>query len=145
MMHISKVPKNADFITSHVFYKVNKRNASSLKKKERICPHVNKESEKLHLKAYSALNLPTLIRTLLSLETIFKYFVTKIDFKSAFLKTGYANRDLHVVLSRKSDNKNHYWLFLTAKHGLLNVGVKLQQQSDELLKSMGMIQLMPVK
>lgn len=78
---IYKTPKNANVITSHVLYKVKTNDENSLKMKAGIAPHGNKNSEKLHLKTASAACPPTGIRILLSLATIFKLYLPKIDFK----------------------------------------------------------------
>ena len=61
--------------------------------KARIAPHGNKDSEKDGLKTDSTSCPPTGIRALLSIATIHKWPLAKIDFKSAFLQTGDAKRD----------------------------------------------------
>lgn len=92
--------------------------------KARIAHHGNKGSEKLLLKTESDVGPPAGIRILFSLATIFEWCLAKTDFKSAFLRTEDALRDVHVVLPRESGENSHYWLLLTAAYGLVNTGAR---------------------
>ena len=143
-IHVSMIPENATVITSHVIYKVKRKDDGSLKMKARIAPYGNKDSQKFDLKTDSSVCPPTGIRILLSLAVIFQWCLAKIDFKSAFLQTGDAQRDVYVIPPRESGDRQHYWLLLTAAYGLVNANAKWQQHSDYLLKSIGMKQLVYV-
>ena len=93
-MCVSKVPKDSNIITSHVLYKVRANDNGSLKLKARIAPHGNKDRDKAFLKTDSAQCPPTGIGILLSISTMMKWSLAKIDFTSAFLQTGDAKRDV---------------------------------------------------
>ena len=141
MVHKSKIPKYANIITSHVIYKVKINDDGSQKMKARIAPHGNKDKDRHRLKTDSATCPPTGIRLLLSLACIHKWNLAKIDFTSAFLQTGAANRDVYVVPPRESSDKSHYWLLLTSAYGLVNANAKWQEQSDSFLNTIGFTQL----
>ena len=141
LVHVSDVPKDANIITSHVIYKVKSNDDGTYKMKARIAPHGNKDKEKEQLKTDSCPCPPTGIRMLLSLATIMKWPVAKIDFKSAFLQTGFAQRDVYVVPPRESRTKNHYWLLLTAAYGLVNANAKWQNAIDNYLTTLGFLQV----
>lgn len=97
LAHVSKIPAGANVITSHVIYKVKTNDDGSLKMKELIAPHGNKDIDKDKLKTNSAACPPVGIRILLSLASVFKWCLAKVDFTSAFLQTGKAERDVYVV------------------------------------------------
>lgn len=86
MIPISTVPTSADVVTSHVLYKVKTNDYKFLKLKARPVPQGSKDSEKLPVKTDSAVRSPTGIRNLLSLATIFKWCLAKINFKGAFCR-----------------------------------------------------------
>lgn len=144
MVHISKVPKDANIITSHVIYKVKPNDDGSSKVKARIAPHNNQDAEKLNLKTDYSVCPPIGIRILLSLAVIFKWCLAKSDFKSAFLQTGDALRNVYVVPPKESENKQHLWLLLAAAYGLVNANAKWQEHSDHLLHELGFKQLVYV-
>eukprot|EP00178_Gracilaria_changii_P016074 TRINITY_DN453_c0_g1_i1.p1 TRINITY_DN453_c0_g1~~TRINITY_DN453_c0_g1_i1.p1 ORF type:complete len:311 (-),score=40.62 TRINITY_DN453_c0_g1_i1:1250-2182(-) len=131
-VHVSRVPANANIISSHVLYKVKIKDDNSLMMKARIAPHGNKDREKQLLKTDSAVCPPLDFRTLLSFVSLFRWTLVKIDVKSAFLQTGCAERDIYVVRPKESKNKSFYWLLLTAAYGLVNASAKWQDQSDSL-------------
>ncbi len=87
-----KVPKDSNIITSHALYKIKANDDGSLKLKTRIAPHRNKHGDKAFLKTDSAQCPPTEIRILLSISPMIIWPLAKIDFTSAFLQTGDANR-----------------------------------------------------
>ena len=142
LVHISDVPENENVITSHVLYKVKDCDDRKRLMKARIAPHGNKDSEKDGLKTDSTSCPPTGIRALLSNATIHKWPLAKIDFKSAFLQTGDAKRDVYVVPPRECESRSrHYWLLLTAAYGLVNANAKWQEHSDQFLHSIGFKQI----
>jgi len=135
------VPENANVITSHVIYKVKLNDDGSFKMKARIAPHGNKDKERDQLKSDSASCPPTGIRMLLSIAAIMKWPLSKIDFTSAFLQTGEAQRDVYVIPPRECKDKNKCWLLLTAAYGLVNAGAKWQDQCDKFFSQLGLQQL----
>lgn len=142
---ISKIPEGANVINSHVFYRFKKCDDYSLVLKARIAPHGNEDKDKLSLKTDSATCLLTGIRLLLSLALVNKWILAKIDFESAFLQTGDATRDVYVVLPRECTIRyRFYWLLLASAYGLVNASAKWQALSDNLLSSLGFIQLVYV-
>ena len=142
LVHISDFPESANVITSHVLYKVKDCDDGTRLMKARIAPHGNKDCEKDGLKTDSTSCPPTGIRALLSIATIHKWPLAKIDFKSAFLQTGDAKRDVYVVPPRECESRSrHYWLLLTAAYGLVNANAKWQEHSDQFLHSIGFKQV----
>ena len=67
---------------------------------------------------------------LLSQATIFMWCLAKIDFKSAFLQTADARRDVDVVPLRESNDKNLYWLLRTPSYSLVNDNARWQENRD---------------
>ena len=108
--------------------------------KAQIAPHGNKHREKGNLKTDSSQCLPSGIRILLSISTIKKWPLSKIDFTSAFLQTGAAKRDVYVVPPRECRRKSFYWLLLTSAYGLVNANAKWQEQCEFLFLNMGLCQ-----
>jgi len=140
-VYISDVPKDANIISSHVLYKVKVLDDGSKLVKARIAPHGNKDSMKDDLKKDSAMCSPVGMRVALSICSIMKWNTAKIDFTSAFLQSGLAEREVYVVPPRESGKRIYYWLLLTAAYGLVNAGAKWQQTIDNSLAEMGFLQL----
>ena len=134
----SNVPKNANVIRSHVLYKMKERDDGSLTCKARIVPHGNEDSEKKNLKTDSASCPPLGMRVLFSFCNIFGWYLSKIDVKSAFLRTGPANRDVYVIPPHQSAMRHFLWLSTVATYGLVNTNATWQVHSDNTLISMGM-------
>ena len=143
-VHISAVPPNANIISSHVIYKVKLKDDGGLEMKSRIAPHGNKDEQRFDLRTDSATCPPTGIRIVTSIARIFKWILVKIDFKSAFLQTGKALRDVYVIPPYESRDRQFYWLLLTAAYGLVNANAKWQKQSDDCLRDLGFKQLLYV-
>lgn len=143
-VHVSKVPNNANVIGSHVLYKVKELDDGSKICKARIAPHGNKDKEKHKLKKDSAACPPLGFRILLSICTIFHFYVSKVDIKSAFLQSGKATRDVFVVPPRECDNKTFYWLLEVATYGLVNANAKWQNHSDTTFLDMGLLSVVQV-
>jgi len=81
------------------------------------------------------------IQMLLSIASLMKWPLSKIDFTSAFLQTGNAERDVYVIPPRECGDRSKYWLLLTAAYGLVNANAKWQKHSDEVVRSIGFLQL----
>lgn len=93
-VHDIKVPKNANVITSQVLYKVKELDDGSKIVKARIAPHGSKDKEKDGLTSSSAVCPLIGIRVLLSLATIFQFYLVKVDIKTPFLQAGEALRSV---------------------------------------------------
>eukprot|EP00737_Agarophyton_chilense_P004392 gb/GEZJ01005506.1/.p1 GENE.gb/GEZJ01005506.1/~~gb/GEZJ01005506.1/.p1 ORF type:complete len:142 (-),score=23.29 gb/GEZJ01005506.1/:1729-2154(-) len=108
---VTKVPKEANIIKSHVFYKVKNCDDDSQVLKARIAPHGNKDKDKLNLKTDSATCPSFGIRMLLSVSVLCKWILANIDSKTAFLQTGDTRRDVYVIPLRECfEIKKFYWL-----------------------------------
>lgn len=143
-VHASNVPIGSNVISSHVLYKVKIRDDGSKMMKARIAPHGNRNREKEDIKTDSATCSPVRMRIILSIAVIKGWKLAKIDFKSAFLQSGQAIRDVYVVPPRESKKRFVYWLLLTSAYGLVNAGTKWQEEVDGSLLSLGFHQLIYV-
>lgn len=139
-VHVSKIPKSSNTITSHAFYKCKQTDDGSIIVKTRIAPPGNKDKEKEGLKTDSAVCSPLGIRVLLTLAVIFRFVIAKIDARSAFLQTGEAMRDVYVIPPRECKSRMYYWLLETAVYGLVNSNAKWQMKSDNLFFDIGFLQ-----
>lgn len=86
-VYSKSIPESANVITSHVLYKIKANDDVALRMKARIAPHGNEDRERDKLKSDSATCPPTGIRMLLSIASLLKWPLAKIDFTSAFLQT----------------------------------------------------------
>jgi len=138
---IGKVPRNANVISSHVIYKVKLNDDGTKEIKARIAPHGNKDRDRFNLKTDSASCSPVGVRILLSCSTLFKWKLAKIDFSSAFLQSGEAQRDVYVVPPKECSTRSRfYWLLLSAAYGLVNASAKWQEELDGFFLSIGFTQ-----
>lgn len=107
---------------------------SSLSLKARISPHVNEDSLKTDMNNDCSQCTTTGIRLLLSMKTIRKWGISKIDVKSVVLQTGPAEIDVYVRPPNDSNEKRRFfWLLQAAAYGLGNANEKWQVKSDALL------------
>ena len=136
---INKVQKGSNIIKSYVIYKFKANVDGSLKMKARIAPHVNKDKDRDMLKTASAQCPPTAMRILASIATIMKWPLASIDFVSAFLRTGDAERDVYAIPLRECRRRSKYWLLLTSAYGLFNANAKWEEHFDHLLASIRFI------
>ena len=142
LIPISEIPENVNVIRSHVLYKVKDCDDGTKLLKARIAPHGNEDSEKDGLKTDSATCPPVGIRIVCSTATVKKWPVVKIDFKTSFLQTGSATRDVYMIPPRECfPRTRHYWLLLAAAYGLVNSNAKWQAHSDTCLTQLGFQQL----
>ena len=82
---------------------------------------------------------PVGMRMILSIAVIKGWNLAKIDFKSAFLQSGQAIRDVYVVPPGESKERFVYWLLLTAADGLVKKSAKWQEEVDGSLKQLGFV------
>ena len=108
--------------------------------KARIAPHGNKDKDRNRLKTDSAQCPPTGISILVSIATIMRWLLAKIDFVSAFLQTGDAKRDVYVIPPRECRRRSNCWILLFSAYGLVNANTKWQEHCDYLFASIGLTQ-----
>ena len=137
-VHRSKVPTNANVISSHVLYKIKRRDDGSLTCKARIAPHGNEDRDRLNLKTDSACCPPIGIRVLFSICQLHRWHLTKIDIKGAFLQSGNAQRDVYVIPPRECQDRQFIWLLTVATYGLVNANSKWQIHSDQTFFDLGL-------
>ena len=107
-IHVSKVPENANVISTHVMYKIKELDDGSRICKARIARHGNKDKETNSLRTDSVSCPPLGMRVPLSLCTLLKFYVSKIDIKAAFLQSGKAMRDMFVIPPREFLERSFY-------------------------------------
>lgn len=138
---ISELPTDANIVNSHVLYKVKHNDDQSLKLKARIAPHGNEDDIRNTLTKDCASCPPTGIRTVQSIATLKRWKLVLGDVKSAFLKTGEAERDVYVKPPQESKMRtSHVWLLMVAAYGLVNSNAKWQHKSDQALINLGLSQ-----
>lgn len=97
------------------------------KRKARIAPQENEYCSKANRKTDCAMCPPDGFYILTSIGTLFKWRLSRLDIKLAFLKTGSAERDKYVIQPRKSqDHGKMFWLLFTAAYGFVNENYKWQ-------------------
>lgn len=129
---ISDVPDGANVIGSHVLYKVKKNDDESLKLKSRIAPHGNEDDLKEELTTDCAVISPLGLRIVQSIAALFGWPIDLGDVKTAFLKSGEAEREVYVIPPNESGMRaTHRWLLLAAAYGLVNSNAKWQHRSDD--------------
>ena len=137
-VHRSKVPTNANVISSHILYKIKQRDDGSLTCKARIAPHGNEDRDRLNLKTDSACCPPIGIRVLFSVCQLYRWHLSKIDIKGAFLQSGNAQRDVYVIPPRECYDRQFIWLLTVATYGLVNANSKWQIHSDQTFFDLGL-------
>lgn len=90
------------------------------------------------VKTDSASCLPTGFRVLLSICTLVRFYVSKIDVKSAFLQSSKGNRNVYAIPPQECTERSFYWIWNLATHGLVNANAKWQQYSDITILYMGL-------
>ena len=138
-VYTSKVPQDANIITSNVLYKFKVLYDESNMVRARTAPHGKKGDEKYFLKTDSQTCPPVVIRIPLSIGSILKLCLAKIDVKSAFLQKGTAMRDVYVVPPRECSSRSVYWLLLTAEYLLVNSNAKFQNHRNNYMKLLSSI------
>ncbi len=133
--------KSYNIIGCHEIIKVKTLDDGTLLVRCRFAPHGNEDSEKENLRTDSASCSPLAFRIFLSVCSLKKMFISKVDFKSAFLQTGLAERDVYVRPTKCDKSKFTLWRLNVAAYGLVNSNPKWQNQSDALLSDCGLRQL----
>lgn len=77
---------------------------------------------------------PTGSRLLLSISSLHRFPLTKLDETPAFLQTGNAARDVYVMPPRKSSDPGKVlWILVTNAYGLVNANAKGKLQSEAIM------------
>lgn len=131
-------PVDANIISSDLLYNVIGEDCDRLNMKACIAPHGNKDSARLDLRRVCSMYAPHSIHMLISLATIKKCNITKLDVNSASLQKGAASRNMYFVPLRESgDYGKCIWLVSTTAYNLLKENANSEIQSDESLLNIG--------
>lgn len=85
------------------------------------------------------------VRIFTSIISNRKWRLSRVDVHSNFLPTSAAERSVHVIPTRESQDKFQcLWLLLTASYGSGNANAQPQMQSDNLLFHLGMHRVLVV-
>ncbi len=107
----------------------------------RFAPHGNEDKEKDDLRTDSASCSPLAFRVFLSVCSLRKMFISKVDVKSAFVQMGPAERDVYMRPPASDKSRYTLWKLNVAAYGLVIANAKWQDQSDSLLQECGHCQL----
>lgn len=66
------------------------------------------------------------------------FFISKVDFKAAFLQEGPAQHDVYVRPPEENVPRFVLWILKVATYGLARAHAKWTSQADELLASCGL-------
>lgn len=93
---VSSLPHNANTISSHVIYKVKITDDHILQLSSCISRHFNKDSDKVYLRRDCSMCSSAAMRIILSMASLFKCRLTRLDVKPAFIHTIHAEREVYV-------------------------------------------------
>ena len=142
VVHVSKVPKSANIISSHTLYKAKSNDNSEFNIKARIVPHGNLDSMKSVQKTDDISCSPIGVRVVCSIATVMVCPVSKVDFNSAFLQSGSSARDVYACPRKEPGCRvKFYWPFFYASFGLENANSERKIASDDCLYEYGLRQL----
>ena len=92
---IKSIPRSANVITSHHFFRIKKDGEEDkLKLKCRHLPHGNRDAEKDNLRTDSSTAQFTPIRTLCSIAALLRLKLAALDFTGSYLQAGELLRDI---------------------------------------------------
>lgn len=114
------VPCDANFICSHVLYKVNIQHDASLKLRARIVQHGNEHSDKHIVRSDYCICSPLGIPVIATVSTYKKWCFVCIDLKTTFLQTDPAARSVCVIQPGRFRRRDELWLLLAAEYGLVH-------------------------
>ena len=128
-----QVPRNSNIISSHHFFKVKADGPNnSLRLKCRLVPHGNKDVEKDNIRSDSSSAQFLAIRILLSLTTLFQFFISSVDFTAAYLQTGPLKRDIYMRPPRAfASSQYELWKIMKPAYGLVESGRLWQLHVEE--------------
>lgn len=135
------VPNDAKVVSNRVIYKINQNHDEMLMLKVRVAPQKNDKNMKGELKNNCCMCSSSEVRFVLSIESIKKGRLTKINVKRAVLQTGRTARDVYVVSPLESSDWSHNWLLSTGSYRIVTAFAKLQRQSYLLVLYPGLQQL----
>lgn len=138
--HEQQVPKNANVISSHVAYKIKIDEDESLKLKDRICPHGNRDKEKDVIRKDSASVQFPIIRLMLRISALLSLRIGKVDISAAYLQSGPITREIFVRPPKEHGGKRGtLWKLLKLPYGIAEAGRQWQTVCESwlLFKKMG--------
>lgn len=103
---LAQVPSDTNIIASHTVYKVKTNGDQSLKLKARIAPSGNEDSYRDNVCSDCSICPPSGFRIVASIVLLHQWRVANINVKTAFLRTGDAQRHVYVIPSAESDYRN---------------------------------------
>lgn len=111
----SSVPGSASFVCSHVLYKIENKENNPPKLEAGIAPHRNEDSVKRELRSDCSMCGTLDVKNAISISTIRKWHLSRVDVKSSFLQTGATERSVHFFPPRESRGSFRYlWLSMVA-------------------------------
>ena len=100
-LHISQLPPNQNFISSHHFFQLkHEGETDKLKLKCRLVPHGNQDRDKESVQKGSATAQFLIIRIVLPIAAILGMALGSIDVKSACMQGGWLTRNIFVLLPK---------------------------------------------
>ncbi len=106
----------------------------------RNAPHGNEDKQIGELRTDSATCSPLAFRIFLTVCSLFGFFISKVDFESAFLQTGPAQQVVYVRPPHSDPAKCTLWKLKVAAYGLVNSNAKWKCLSDSMLFNCGLTQ-----
>lgn len=117
------VPRDANVVGSHMIYKVKSEENERKRLKGRLCPHGNHDDLKGKIRSDSATAQWEVIRLLLSLVVILRFFIGCVDIKGAYLQSGSITRLLYVRPPRECGGmRGKLWKLLKLPYGIPEAG-----------------------
>ena len=135
---ITDIPPGSNIVGSHVVYRVKQDDNSALKFKARLVVHGNEDVQKNDVRKDAATAHLTTIRLILSMATLFRFTLAKIDIKAAYFQSGAIRRRIYVRPPREMLLFRTVWKLLGLPYGIAEAGRQWQLVSDDFLHSIGM-------
>lgn len=124
------VPTGATTVSSHVVYIIKVENDKSLSLKARIAPHGKEGSKAANLRSDRCKYSITGIHIVLTLASVQKWRLVKIDVGMAFHQSSPSNRMVFARSLVAWKIWNQLWLLLVAGYGLVHTNYKWQSVFD---------------
>ena len=138
-----KLPRGSNIITSHHFFNIKTDGeAGRLKLKCRLVPHGNQDADKDKVRKDSQTAQFPIIRLILSLCVIFRFFLATLDIKSAYLQAGPMPRTIYVRTPKGWSTSRHaLWKLLKPAYGIAESGRLWQLQIEAWMSGQGIHQV----
>lgn len=121
---IKSLPPRSNIISSHHFFKVKTHGETGkLRLKCRLVPHGNRDKDKDSIRSDSSTAQFLCIRILLSLATLFKFYISSIDISAAYLQAGPLKRDVYMRPPKSwTTHVDEIWKLIKPAYGLVESG-----------------------